>query len=491
MLNDSNKQEINSKLCNYKPYLENVSLHVFCHHVQNNFRAEPAMKITISKRALFVLILVVSLALSAVNTYLIFDLRRALEDAAHDSTYDYVIFQDGSMYKAKNQASGYVDFTSTDASLVISQAIAKENTVFIKAGNYILSTDVQVYNKMNAKIVSDGASITGNGNKLIIKGDNWTRSQYNLVSGLEIINGTIRIENSFGITISNMAFVNCSTALELANTETWTEGIKIEDCRFANTKKSIVFRTPTGNGTGSYASSKISRCFFNIFDNSVGIAVERLAEFSDSQLQDVRMWMGENGSIRNQTGLLIDGSMHQTLLSGVVFESFAEYPEQLYAISLGETSITPPILAGGISFLGNWTAKIHNPFNKWISGSGAVFKQENLNVAIGLNGQYGPTETIQLRPLTIADFKPKIQVQGSFAHNETITVRFRLEFVDNVISQGAEKSFSDTTTIWLDDDAILKMLPSQSLIWNILVDAKASSASTDAVVKISVYGIIT
>jgi hypothetical protein len=158
---------------------------------------------------------------------------------------------------------------------------------------------------------------------------------------------------------------------------------------------------------------------------------------------------------------------------------------------LGETSITPPILAWGISFLGNWTAKIHNPFNKWIAGSGAVFKQENLNIPLGLNGQYGPTETIQLRLLTLAYFKPKIQVQGSFAHNETITVRFRLEFGDNVISQSVEKSFSNATTLWLDDDDILKMLPSQIVIWNILVDAKASSASTDAVVKISVYGITT
>ncbi len=448
------------------------------------------MRITLSKRV-FALILAIALALSAVNTYLIFDLRRALQDAAHDSPYDYVIFQDGEVYKAKNQASGYIDFTSADASLVISQAIAEGNIVYIKLGNYTLNSDVQVYNKKNARILSDGAVINGNGKKLIIKGDNYASSQNNFISGLIIINGTLRVENSFRTTISNMAFMNCSTALEIANTETWSEGTKIEDCRFTNSRESIVFKTPTGNGTGSYASTKISRCFFNIIDNSVGIIVERLAEFSDSQLQDVRMWMGENGFIRNQTGLLIEGSMHQTLLSGVVFESFADHPDQLYAISLGETSITPPILAGGISFLGNWTAKIHNPFNKWISGLGAVFKQENLNIPIGLNGQYGSTEIIQMRPLTIAAFKPKIQVQGSFAYNETITVRFRLEFVDNVISQGVEKSFSNATSLWLDDDDVLKMLPSQSVIWNILVDAKASSASTDAVVKISVYGITT
>ncbi len=225
-----------------------------------------------------------------------------------------------------------------------------------------------MYNKENAKIVSDGASIIANGKKLIIKGDNYTRSQNNLLSGLTIINGTVRIENSFGTTISNMKFENCLTALELANTATWSEGTKIEDSRFINSTASIVFKTPVSNGTGSYASSEISRCFFNLLDNSVGIKVERLAEFSDSQLQDVRMWMGENGFTRNQTGLLVDGSMHQTMLSGVVFESFADYPTELYALSLGETSITPPILAGGVSFLGNWTARIHNPFGKWISG---------------------------------------------------------------------------------------------------------------------------
>ncbi|MBN1245117.1 hypothetical protein JXA31_05945 [Candidatus Bathyarchaeota archaeon] len=447
------------------------------------------MKITLSKR-IFALILVIALALSAVNTYLIFDLRRALEDAAHDSPYDYVIFQDGNMYKAKNQASGYVDFTSADASPVISHALTEGNTVYIKPGNYTLSSDVQVYNKKNAKILSDGATIIGNGKKLVIKGDSYAGSQDNLVSGLTIINGTLRIENSFGTTVSSMAFVNSSTALELANTETWSEGIKIEDCRFVNSRESIVFRTPTGNSTGSYASSQISRCFFNIHDDSVGITVEYQAEFSDSQLRDVRMWMGENG-MRNQTGLLVDGSMHQTLLSGVVFESFADYPDQLYAISLGETSVTPPILAGGISFLGNWTAKIHNPFGKWISGLGAVFKQENLNIPIGLSGQYGATQEFHLRPDTISSFKPKIQVQGSFATNETITVRFRLEFVDNIISRSVEKSFTNSTTLWLSDDDVLRLFPSQSIIWAILVDAKASSATTDATVQVSFYGVTT
>ena len=447
------------------------------------------MRVTISKRVL-ALILVIALALSALNTYLIFDLRRALEGDAQDSTYDFVVFQDGDLYKAKNQASGVVDFTSSDASEVINGALAEGKTVYIKAGSYALRSDVQMYNKENAKIVSDGARIIGNGKKLIIKGDNYTASQSNLLSGLTVINGTVRIENSFGTTVSNMQFVDCSTALEVATSATWSEGTKIEDSRFINSTTAIIFRTPTGNGTGSYASSQIRRCFFNLLDNSVGIVVEELAELSDSQLQDVRMWMGENGFTNNQTGLLVDGSMHQTLLSGVVFESFTDYPTDLFAISLGETSITPPILAG-VSFLGNWTAKVHNPFSKWISGVGAVFKQENLNIPIGLSGQYGTTRDIHLRPDTISSFKPKIQVQGSFANNETITVRFRLEFVDNIISASVEKSFSNSTTLWLSDDDMLRLFPSQSVIWTILVDAKASTASTDATVQVSVYGVTT
>ncbi|MDX1814083.1 MAG: hypothetical protein R3319_04765 [Candidatus Bathyarchaeia archaeon] len=446
------------------------------------------MKITLSNRV-FAVILVIALALATVNTYLIFELRRALEGAAQDAIYDYVVFQDGTMYKAKNLTSGNVDFTSSDAAEVLNGALDEGNTVYIKSGSYALGSDVHMYNKENAKIVSDDASIVGNGKTLIIKGDNYTNSQNNFISGLTFTNGTVRIENSFGTTISNTRFLECSTALELANSVTWTEGTKIEDSTFINSTTAIVFKTPTGNGTGSYASSEIRRCFFNLLDNSVGIVVERLAELSDSQLQDVRMWLGENGFKNNQTGLLLEGSMHQTLLSGIVFESFTDYPNELYAISFGETSITPPNLSV-VSFLGNWTAKVHNPFGKWISGTSAVFKKENLNIPVGLNGQYGVTQEFQLRPDTISSFRPKIQVQGSFESNETITVRIRLEFIDNIISESVVKTFSTSTTEWLSDNDMLRLLPSQSIIWAILIDAETISASTDATVQISLYGVI-
>jgi hypothetical protein len=448
------------------------------------------MKITLSKRLLAV-VLVIVLALSVANTILVLDQRQALQDAEHDAIYDYVVFQDGETYKAKNQATGRVDFSSADAATVINQALTEGNTLYLKPGSYACNADVQVTNKINAKIIGDSAIIIDNGQKIVMKGDNYALSQNNVIQGLTVINGTLRIENSFGTTVSNTAFINCTTAIELANTNTWTEGTRIENCRFVNSRESIAFRTPTGNGTGSYASTQISRCYFNIPDNSVGITVEYLAEFSDSQLQELRMWMGEDEAVHNQTGLLLNGSMHQTLMSGIVFESFTDYPDQLYAINLGETTVTPPALSGGISFLGNWTAKINNPYGVWISGTGAVFKQENLGIQVGINGEYGDTREFQLRPDTISSFKPKIQVEGSFASNETITVRFRLEFLDNTISPSVQKTFTNSTSLWLGDDDMLRLLPSQSIIWAILIDAKASSASTDATVQISIYGITT
>ena len=298
------------------------------------------LKITISKRVIAVL-LVALLALSAFNTYMIFSRPSGPVDSTAVS-YDFVVSQDGNNYHLKNMLTGSTTSVSGSASSAINTALAQGNSVYLNPGIYNLDQDILVSNKINIKIISNGATIIGNGHKIIIYGDNFTTSQYATISGLTIINGTIRIENSFGTTISNMIFENTSTGIELANTKSWSEDTKIEDCHFVNATEGIAFRTPVGNATGSYASSQIDSCFFNIRDNSVGVKVERLAEFSDSQLQDVRMWMGQDGAT-NQTGLLDDGSMYQTLLFGVVFESFTDYPITCSRLILDKLVILPQL----------------------------------------------------------------------------------------------------------------------------------------------------
>jgi hypothetical protein len=339
---------------------------------------------------------------------------------------------------------------------------------------------------MNAKIVSDGATVLGNGYKIIVHGNNYTLSKYATISGLTLINATIRVEDSFETTISNIVFENTSIGIEFANLNTWSEYNQIDNCQFINATQGIVFRSPVGNATGSYASSEINRCSFNIRNNSVGINVESSAQFSDSQLQDVRFWLGEDGK-SNQTGLYENGSMEQTLFQGVVFESFADYSDSLYAIDLGQNCGPTPIVDGGVSFLGNWTARINNPFGKWVSGVGSAFEDTNQNVPVGVNNQYTDNMSIQTYPLKMYTFKPEITV-SNLSPGEVVTVRVRFEYVDNVFSASVEKTFSSVQSVWLNDNDMLTLYPSQSIIWAVYFDARSNLSSSSASVTVSGYG---
>jgi len=142
-----------------------------------------------------------------------------------------------------------------------------------------------------------------------------------------------------------------------------------------------------------------------------------------------------------------------------------------------------------VSFLGNWTAKVHDSQGIWLSADGTLFKRDNIDVPVGTNNQYSTNETIQVRPLTIFSFKPKIDVHGSYRNNETVIVRVRIEFIDNVISDPVVRIFNNSSSIWLSDDDMMKLFPSQNIIWTFLVDAKSSLSSTDAVVTVSGYGV--
>ncbi len=441
-------------------------------------------KITISKRVLAVLLVAV-LALSAFNTYMILDhLGGQVNSSALG--YDFVVSQNGHSYLLKNMLTGSTT-TVSGASSAINSALAHGNSVYLNPGTYVLTQNISVSNKVNAKIVGNGATIIGNGHYIIVHGENFTTSEYSTISGLTIINGTLRVENSFGTTITNMFFENTTIGIDLANTRSWSENTQISNCYFINATQGIVFQTPIGNATGSYASSQINRCFFNIRDNSVGINVESKAEFSDSQMQDVRMWMGQDG-VTNQTGLLVDGSMYQTLLTGVVFESFTDVPNNMYAIDLGQNCNPAPILQGDVNFLGNWTAAIHNPYGIWISGVGSAFERQNVIVPVGVNGQYGANVTIQALPLSIFTFEPKIQVDGTFTNGETVTVRVRLLLADNVVSNPVTQTFAASGAAWLSNDQILTLFPSQSVILGVVFDAQSSASATNAVVTVSGYG---
>jgi hypothetical protein len=214
--------------------------------------------------------------------------------------------------------------------------------------------------------------------------------------------------------------------------------------------------------------------------------IEKSAQFSDSQLQNIRFWLGADGST-NQTGILNNGAMDQTLLQGVVFESFSDQPHDMFAIDLGQACDPAPMLDGAVNFLGNWTARIHNPYSKWISGVGSTFEKQNIGVPVGSGNQYGGLVSIQMQPLKIFTFKPEISVVSTVP-NELVTVRIRFEYIDNVYSNSVEKTFNGTQSVWLSDADMMQLCPAQSVIWAVIVDAKSNQATSSATVTVSGYG---
>jgi hypothetical protein len=418
--------------------------------------------------------------------------------------YDYVIYRywdpyhNVSEYLAKNGRTGVVDYNSTNAATVFNQALSSGKSIYVKADEYTLTSDIQIMNKKNSRLDSDGAVLTLNGNKLTVSGSDFEHSQNNQLSGLIVVNGTVRIQNSFRTTVTNIIIENSTVGLELANTNTWTEGTRIDTVHLNKCTQGLVFRTNTsspifkGNSTGSFANTEVNRCYFNQLDNSIAITVEKQAEFTDGQMQDIRIWIGEFGKY-NQTGLQLDGSMYKTMMNGVVFESFAPSPlknASLYAIKIGPTAFQSAVLESAVNFLGNWTARVFNPNSIWIYGVGGVFKETGIEVPIG-SENYGEAQVFQVHPATIASFKPKITVQGDFLTNETVTVRIRLEFVDNVVSSSVEKTFNNNSSVWLSDDDFLKLYAYPDVIYAILIDAKVSTTTTDATVQVDFYGMTT
>ena len=79
----------------------------------------------------------------------------------------------------------------------------------------------------------------------------------------------------------------------------------------------------------------------------------------------------------------------------------------MYAMDLGKDCNPAPTLDGDVNFLGAWTANVHNPYSIWILGVGSAFERQNINVPVGVSGQYASNATIQAFPLTLSPLNPK------------------------------------------------------------------------------------
>lgn len=413
-------------------------------------------------------------------------------DVSYTEDYDYIVYLDAEKtIIVKNGATGHIAFTGWNFSQIMSYLLRNDGLkIFIKKADYDVSTNILWKNLKDVEIISDGARLNLNGNSLIIKGDFWEHSQHNSIEGLKIINGSVILENSFMVTVKDCTFMNAEEGIVLSNTNGWTECTKIIDCYFENIGKSIVFRTPSENGTSSYANTEIKRSYFQLVrENSLGLHVEPSADFNEGLIQNVRFWMGA-GAEHNQIGILVEGSMLNTLMQDVVFESFANNPQSIYGIALGKNS-DPPILGHGIVFCGNLTGRIDNPHGKWLYGSSGSFKTEKIAVPLGINNAYGEPKEIGAVPyvsLALSSLNVKVQVEGNFSAEETVYIRLRFKFIDDSFSKHLEMRFNETGTKWLSNDDLLDIWPTRTIVSSLVVDAKTTAYTSNISVIVSAYG---
>jgi hypothetical protein len=392
----------------------------------------------------------------------------------------------------KSGSTSFIEFVGENLPEALDFALSRKAlNIFIKSGQYDVSSNILIENFSNLRIVSDGAQLRFNGGAIVIRGENYENSMNNFIEGLIVINGSIIIENSFMTTISKCIFKNSDIGIAILNTNTWTECTSIEDCYFENVRRCIVFKTPGTHGTRSYANTEIKRCNFKLTkEESIAIHVEVGTDFNEGTVQNARIWMGGGPQGNYQIGILIEGSMLNTLLQNVVFESFAHSPNEIYGIKIGKLG-EPPIIGQGVVFLGNLTRNIDNPFGKWLYGIGSCFKFENISVPLGLNDSYG--ELCKITPpkwlyFSISGLQLKITVEGKPSENETLTVRLRLKFMDDSYSKDLTKTFNTEGSMWLDYDDFLSIWPSVNIISSLMLDAKTNELSSNVRVYVSVYG---
>lgn len=433
---------------------------------------------------IFIIGIIISSIFWNLNQFLLFRNIDYTED------YDYIIYKEGGNIKVKNGTTGQINFVEEDFSAALKKISRSYVKIFVKKGDYDVNSNILLENLENIEILSNGAHLNLKGNHFVIRGENHELSKHNSIEGLTITNGSVAIENSFMISIRKCIFTNSEIGIILLNTRSWTECTIVEDCYFIGVKRGIVFKRPQENGTKSYANTEIKRCYFELRrEGSVAIHVEPQTDFNEGLIQNVRIWMGVPCGV-NQTGILIDGSMLNTLIQNTVFESFAEFPVNIYGIKLGE-SCEAPIFGQSLVFLGNMTSSIHNPFKKWLYGIGSTFKIEGLQIPLGFNNNYGACKEItppSYLTFSISTISLKIQVEGNFSNDESITVRFRLKLVDNSFSRELTKPFNSTAHIWLSQDDFFFIWPNTNLISSLIIDAKTNMLSSNVSVSVSLYG---
>jgi len=397
--------------------------------------------------------------------------------------YDYFIYSEGEgnnkTYSAKSGSTSKLAEKGTNLRVAFLIAIYNGQKTVLKSGEYDLYESLNFTNVSNIIVDGQGAILNLHGNSITFFGDSYENNRNIQIKNFVIRNGTLKFENCYRATFSNIIFEDGESMVEVINTNKWSEFIKFEDCSWGNFSTGITVKTPKGiDATGSYENMVLDGCSFNLTrDNSVGIMVEKNAEVSNGHWTDTRFWLHANNT-QTQTGLHVEGKMTNTILSGVVFESFGK--GIIYGVTLGEESTA--FSDKGIIFEGNFTGRINNPHGKWMAG---LFRDQ---ASITFDNSMINSTTIDRDSFTIDSFGAIINITNIIP-SEQVEIKVELNYRDDTSTNITLLKFNENQTYHeLSLPDLYKLYPSQNTISYIKFIAETNLSNSETNVSVKVFG---
>ena len=311
----------------------------------------------------------------------------------------FILFKDaddGNKYKALNTKTGAVTTNNTDCGALlntIKTSFVDGSTIeFSHADTFDGATDFTFPSKQRLHIFGNGAKITGF--KFVVSGTttDLIRSatiEHFYFSGA---NTGIRVNNQYDIRMFRIRFDACTVGISIESDNEWSEFSKIENCSFNGCQTAILFKTPTGTGTGSYVNGRIQDTTFDTQGDTANSAtgwkfinLQSGADVSEGVWQNLRFWCNHDNGICLDKG----GFSVRCLWSRFYFESFIT-ATSLVAIKEEASSVASaywqdiPVINGSGTFTGGYDNSVGN----WYDGYGACFNQET-SPTVGVGGTYG------------------------------------------------------------------------------------------------------
>ena len=260
----------------------------------------------------------------------------------------YTIWKEGNYYFAKN-SNGKIEFSSTNASYVIQQAINNApngGKIFIRnVGDYVITQTIIIAEK-RVILESDFATLKSNGadpillikcpNQLLGQGTTyiiWNASQTTIrnlrFEGSSKTEEGVRIEAYYNAIIENCFFRNLEKGIVIASGDKWTECTTIRDCHIEGCKYGIYFEAEApyyNNGFCHIETVKIQMQD----DNCYGIYWESDAYSRWNVIEDIMIWIHGD----NSYGVYCQGDLTDTVFIDLFIENFKENPTAVYGVYL-------------------------------------------------------------------------------------------------------------------------------------------------------------